>query len=554
MNNKVRVLDPLTINKIAAGEVVENAASVVKELIENSLDAGAKKIVIEIVSGGRELISISDDGCGMNYQDALLCVERHATSKITNIDDLWSLQSFGFRGEALSSINAISDFRLFTHSIEQNEGCFVFAEGGKIQSHGKIDGIKGTKIEVRSLFYNVPVRRKFQKSTNSDEQQIAKIVSTIALGHPDIHFELYFDGKKELFFQVHKEDKLKKRVGDALGKDVIDKLKKVSFTSSNWTIEGYIGSPEISKSNRMSQYLFVNKRPIGSLALSFGVKDGFGTTIDTSRHPLFILFLQGPEDQIDVNVHPQKKEIRFLQEEELKRACSKATSDALFSLPIQTQESVKREYPTQNFTWSHPILPLDITPSEVAKVPTLFENERPFKILSLVWNYAILEFSAICPLKELSEKTYLIDLKRASKRLTYVSFSQTDVQESEILLIPKCIELLPQEFVHIQSLLPTLSKWGFIVREFAKTTFLIEGVPKGFEDVDCDVLFSDLCTEESSLQTLVTKSSLKLPVSTEMAEQLISRLLRTNNPFFDPSGGKILTPFSPHDLEKFFTL
>jgi len=554
MNNKVRILDPLTINKIAAGEVVENAASVVKELIENSLDAGAKKIVIEIVSGGRELISISDDGYGMNYQDALLCVERHATSKISDIDDLWSLQSFGFRGEALSSINAVSDFRLFTHSQEENEGSFVFAEGGKIQSHGKIDGIKGTKIEVRSLFYNVPVRRKFQKSTNSDEQQIAKIVSTMALGHPDIHFELYFDGKKEHFFQVHKDEKLKNRIGDVLGRNILEKLKKVCFTSSNWTIEGFIGSPEISKSNRMSQYLFVNKRSIGSLALSFGVKDGFGSTIDTSRHPLFILFLQGPEDQIDVNVHPQKKEIRFLQEEVLKKACSKATSEALFSLPTQTEESVKREYPPQNFTWSHPILPLDIIPSEVAKVPTLFEVERSYKILSLVWNYAIVEFSATCPLEELIGKTYLVDLKRASKRLTYESFSRSDTHESEILLIPKCIELPPQEFVHIQSLLKTLSKWGFIIREFAKTTFLIEGVPKGFEDVDCDVLFSDLCTEELTLQTIVTKSSLKLPVSPEMAEQLVSRLLATDNPFFDPSGGKILTPFCAHDLEKFFTL
>ena len=198
MGNKVQILDPLTINKIAAGEVVENAASVVKELIENSLDAHAKKIVIEIVSGGRELISIHDDGCGMTLHDALLCVERHATSKIATIDDLWSLQSFGFRGEALSSISAVSDFRLFTHSIEQNEGSFVFAEGGKIQSHGKIEGTKGTKIEVHSLFYNVPVRRKFQKSVSSDEQQIAKIVSTIALVHPDVNFELYFDGKKEL--------------------------------------------------------------------------------------------------------------------------------------------------------------------------------------------------------------------------------------------------------------------------------------------------------------------------------------------------------------------
>ncbi len=553
MANKVQLLDSLTINKIAAGEVVENAASVVKELIENSLDAKAKKIIVEIVGGGRELISIADDGSGMTLEDALLCVERHATSKITKIDDLFCLQSFGFRGEALSSISAISDFRLFTKYEDHSDSSYVFSEGGKIKSHGKALNEKGTKIEVRSLFYNVPVRRKFQKSKSSDEGLIVKTVSTIALCHPDVHFELYIDGRKELFFQVHKDDTRKKRIGDVLGNEILTKLKFVSYSHEDWNIEGYLGIPELSKSNRTGQYLFVNMRPITSLAISYGVKDGYGTTIDSTRHPLFILFLQGPVDQIDVNVHPQKKEIRFFKEDDLKKACTIATSEALFSIPQQYKEPPSLQVPSYNFSLSYTYAQKDFSPKQEFQEQSLFFDEKPFKILATVWQYIFIEAT----ITGFSENTFLVDAKKAHECIFFEKLSQKDAIESQHLLVPKCIDLTLSEFDRIQSKLSELSLSGFIIREFAKNTLLIEGVPIGFDETEIENFFSDLLKEESFSEyknKLSKKISLKLPICHDTASLLIERLLALSNPFFDPRGAKILAPFIPNDLAKFFTI
>lgn len=323
MSSKIRVLTDLTINKIAAGEVIENPASVIKELVENSLDAGATKVCVEIKGGGRQLIRVSDNGCGMSKDDALLCLERHATSKIRHVEDIQSLVTMGFRGEALPSIASISKFTLLTclqqHEQQSQEGTMVIVEGGQILSCTPAVRSPGTTIEVKSLFFNVPVRKKFQKSPTYDTQEILKILGILALGHPTIDFELISDQKilldtRSSNFSDQFQDRLRGRIEAVLGRDFFSMLYPVCFHKEPYRLEGYIGLPTYNRHNRTGQYLYVNQRAVQCPTIAFAIREGYGTALPTQRHPLFVLHFAIPGSLVDVNVHPQKKEIRLRQE------------------------------------------------------------------------------------------------------------------------------------------------------------------------------------------------------------------------------------------------
>ncbi|WP_068468608.1 DNA mismatch repair endonuclease MutL [Candidatus Protochlamydia phocaeensis] len=335
--SKISILNEQTINKIAAGEVIENPSSVVKELVENSLDAGATEICVEIQGGGRQLIRISDNGCGMSPEDALLCLERHATSKIKEVEDIQDLLTMGFRGEAIPSIAAISKFSLLTCprlENKQTEGTLVSVEGGKLISSSPAARAPGTTMEVRSLFYNVPVRRKFQKSPSYDAQEILKILSALALGHPSVQFELISDQKslfKTPLLPAHYtfQESLNKRIETLLGKEFASSLCPLHFEQAPYELKGFIGTPSHHKANRTGQYLFINQRAVYSPFIASAIREGYGTMLGTNRYPVFVLHLHLPGTFLDVNVHPQKKEVRLRQEHLLKTALIEAVQKAL---------------------------------------------------------------------------------------------------------------------------------------------------------------------------------------------------------------------------------
>lgn len=338
MSSKIRVLSDHTINKIAAGEVIENPASVVKELVENSLDAGATDVCIEIQGGGRQMIRISDNGCGMNGDDALLCLERHATSKLREVEEIHSLSTMGFRGEAIPSIASISKFNLLTCATqEQNAppvvGTMVIVDGGKIVSCHPAARSQGTTIEVKSLFFNVPVRKKFLKSPSVDANEILKTMSLMALGYPGIKFQLLSDGKNLLSAPASKvpsfAEQLKARIESVLGSDFSQNTFYIQEKKEGIALEGVIGKPGYTRHNRTGQYLFINKRGVVSPLVAYAVKEGFGSSIPAGRFPVFVLHLNIAGDLVDVNVHPQKREVRLRQEQLIKELIIKCVRNGI---------------------------------------------------------------------------------------------------------------------------------------------------------------------------------------------------------------------------------
>lgn len=341
MSSKIRVLTEHTINKIAAGEVIENPASVVKELVENSIDAQATEICIEIKGGGRQLIRITDDGCGMNGDDALLCLERHATSKIREVEDIHDVTTMGFRGEAIPSIASISKFVLLTcpkpdgdQNLYSNQlGTMIMVDGGKIINCSPAACSPGTTIEVKSLFFNVPVRKKFLKSPTVDTNEILKMISLIALGHPKVKFQLISDNKVVLTTPLSNidnfNDMLNARVGTVLGNDFLHNCIPVKHAQDGLLLQGLIGLPSYTRHNRTGQYLFINSRGVFSPLVAFAIKEGYGSALTSGRHPVFVLHLSISGSLVDVNVHPQKREVRLRQEHVLKGMIIKSIEQAL---------------------------------------------------------------------------------------------------------------------------------------------------------------------------------------------------------------------------------
>lgn len=301
---KIALLTDHVINQIAAGEVIENPASVIKELVDNAIDAGASRIDVEIQAGGQQLIKVDDDGCGMSREDVEMCLMRHATSKLRALDDLESLQTMGFRGEALAAIAAISKLEIRTSDGMQ--GTRLVADGGQIVTVEPCARNRGTTIEVRSIFFNTPARRKFQKSPQANASQATRTLSSMALAEPSIAFSLKSAG--QIVLDV-KATTLKERAEQILGE---------IFQQGIWfdkkSVKGWLGLPDEARVTRSMQHFFVNRRPIFSPLLSKAAREGYGTRINSGSHPAIVLFYECSADEFDVNVHPQKKEIRFREE------------------------------------------------------------------------------------------------------------------------------------------------------------------------------------------------------------------------------------------------
>ena len=584
MSSKIRVLDEHTINKIAAGEVIENPASVVKELVENSIDAGSSEITIEIVGGGRQMIRISDNGCGMNADDALLCLERHATSKIRSVEEIFDVDTMGFRGEAIPSIASISKFMLLTATSEAT-GTLVLVEGGKVLKCASAVRSVGTTIEVKSLFYNIPVRMKFQKSPSYDANEILKVVSLLALGNPTISFKFINNGKIAL---QASQKQLKERVGEILGDDFMKGCFSIEDTKEGITVKGLVGYPGYTRQNRTGQYLFINHRAVQSLPVSFAVKDGYGTSLATGRYPIYVLYLDLPGNLVDVNVHPQKREVRLRHELVVKELISKAVAKALskreapkaVQLPSQPflpiQSSLEQDWVFQ----PKPRIELDSRPAEShielrprvpEPKPLLPMAEKPPipKALATLPRYIILD-EATLGAEVRQRMAYsskggicLLDHKAAHTRILFESLQKKSIAHSvQTLLIPYTIELPPADANILRSHLEELNGFGIHLREFGSNTFLIDAIPQVFGNADLQVLISDFSKEDNGLHMEKEKrlalSAARASVAYDSrlslfeGQALINQLMECQQPYHCPQGKSIFCFISPEDLAKQF--
>lgn len=324
--SKINVLDSNVYNKIAAGEVVERPASVVKELVENSLDAGAKNIIIEIYNGGIDKITITDDGCGIENEDVIKAFLPHATSKISQADDLIDIKTMGFRGEALASIASVSQIELQSKTQNEEFGTKIELEGGKVIGNSFIPMQSGTTINVNNLFFNIPARKKFLKKPKLEENAITDIVSRIILTHYDIRFKYIIDGK--IIYETSGTD-LEEALYVIYGKQILDNILKIEYSKYDIEISGYIGKPIYAKPNRTYQTLSINNRYITNSNISFAVQRGYENYLMKGKFPFFVLNINIPTNSVDVNVHPQKMEVRIENDGKIFSAIYKTVQDCL---------------------------------------------------------------------------------------------------------------------------------------------------------------------------------------------------------------------------------
>ena len=573
---KIQLLDSETINQIAAGEVIEHPASVIKELVENSIDAGATKLFIEIENGGQERIVIKDNGCGMNNEDAYLCLQRHATSKIRSHDDLSKLFTMGFRGEALAAIASISHLTLITaegvSETALQTGVELRVEAGAISSCKEVQTFRGTEITVRSLFYNVPARKKFQKAPSKDAQECLKCITQLALAHPHIAFEFISDKKKEL--QV-KPGTLEARIQALLPHEYTASMKRVYREKDGTVIEGFIGDTSTTKLNRSSQFIFLNQRPIQSLALSFAVKEGYGTMIDKERHPVFVMHIRLQGDNVDVNVHPQKKEVRFRHEEELKRMVIHSVSETLFSTspsfaPLSYAPSPSPfSFPSPHAAFSFEPTSLPFENREVKEK----ESDRclPFTTFHIVGTFqefifAEIAFDAAAPEKLRCQGLSIVDARAALCRISFEELSAKSKTQthSQLLVNPLCITLPLHETKALLLISQTLKNVGFEIREFGASQCIVEAIPADFEISQVEPFLQECLQsyceegEENHLKRLRTLSSFlgrhtlltKNALSIDLAKEIVKRLLACQMPYKCPQGNNIFAIMTKDDLKK----
>jgi len=334
----IRILADEVANQIAAGEVVERPASVVKELVENAVDAGARHVTVELVTGGKKRISVIDDGVAMNKDDVLLAIERHATSKIAAATDLDSIATFGFRGEALPSIASVSKFEIVSRTEDALEATRVVVAGGKVRDVSSVGGPRGTRVTVENLFFNVPGRRKFLKSTTTELSHIIKAVQGLALAHPETGFRLKHNGRRT--FDVSPCKTLRDRVAMIYGPEMTQQLVEIGFDESGYSVRGLAGTPALTRADRSGILFFVNNRLIISPVLNRAISRAYRGLLTVGRFPVCILKVEVPPELVDVNVHPTKREVRFRDEPLVEQLVQKAVRDALAHAPARQRDDM----------------------------------------------------------------------------------------------------------------------------------------------------------------------------------------------------------------------
>lgn len=604
MTSKIRVLDEHTINKIAAGEVIENPSSVVKELVENAIDAKATDVTIEIKGGGRQLIRISDNGHGMSADDAVLCLERHATSKIREVEDIHTLLTMGFRGEAVPSIASISKFTIITKQEHDALGTMVLVDGGKLLQVTPAACNKGTVIEVKSLFFNIPVRKKFQKSPNHDTNDILKMVGLLALAHPEIRFQLISNEKTLLETHPATHEKfanlLGQRIEEVLGAEYMVGTAPVSLSKQEFELTAYFGQPTFTRPNKTGQYLFINRRGIQSPFLAYMVRESYGTALSPNRYPIFVLHLSIPGSLVDVNVHPQKKEVRLRQDEMLKQLIQEAVQTILgkeeFSnySPWMAPESFAKETSSPDFSFPA------FDPTEKFKLPeineAIFKEEKTLqakktlaasssalmvtkplvlepapllpKLIGTIPGYLLVEPGEINPQHD---GLYFIQQKQAHSRILFEKLEKnlTEKIELQTLLLPQTIHLNQEELFILQESMELLKRTGIHLHQTGPLQMTLEAIPQALGNVDLDAFIRDLIHQwkhqphsqsfemqfirQIALTAGRSAISSTKKLSHEEAASLLKQLFSCKNSSMCPLGHPIMVHLSLNEIQKKFS-
>lgn len=482
--SQIKILPEILSNKIAAGEVVERPASVVKELIENAVDAESTKVVVEIKKGGRSVIRVSDNGVGMDRDDALLSVERYATSKIHNEKDLFSITTLGFRGEALPSIASVSEMEIVTRGASSEAATRILVVGGKIKEVTEIGAPQGTMVSVNRLFFNTPARRKYLKTEQTEMGHISDTVTRMALALPGIHFKFLHNGRS-LGNWSHTPSLLH-RIVDVLGGDLENRLYEVDYKGGSVGVHGFVGSPEISRTTSRGLYIYVNGRFVRDKVLNHAVMEAYEGHLMKGKFPLAMLFVNLPHDQVDVNVHPTKNSVRFEAPKQVHDMIAKAVSESLQKFDRPGWGPIPAVKPTQ------PLVQYTISPprGRVSEPEPEFTSQtyrRPPEVTPPLWPekyFASLRIIGqlhdtyiVC---EAEDGLVLIDQHAAHERIVFESLKSAYNRSAitmQGLLVPETLELSHREAGILETLLEDLRSMGLEIEPFGGKTYMIKSVP-----------------------------------------------------------------------------
>lgn len=550
---RIIVLPPDVASQIAAGEVVERPASVVKELIENSLDAGATRITVRVEEGGKKLIRVTDDGCGMDAEDAVLAFQRHATSKIKDADDLWRITTMGFRGEALPSIASVSHVELVTRPPNAEKGTRVVVEGGILQTVEPIGCPQGTTVTVKGLFFNTPARLKFLKTASTEFAHIAEVVSRYILAFPDVTFTL-FHGDREVLRHVPTGDE-RSALAEVLGREIAQQLVPVQYHEPPYTVRGFVSPPTVSKPTRSHQWFFVNNRFVRNKTLAAAVSHAYHGFIPEGRQPIVVLFLDLPPELVDVNVHPAKIEVRFRKEAEVQAVVVRALREALVAgqvipvasfQPKQQSEppestltlqppaaqpsvrSVQRDLsdfrtllrlrfgrseqataaqiepkpPQQPAHTAQPIVVPQPPTAEISQTLSVAQPKTPLLITRPVVLTPIKQLAATYILAENEQgDLFIISQHRAHERVLFEQLIRRS-EGSEVLkqglVVPFTLNLGQAQTAFVEANLKVLKQAGFELEPFGRNTFLVRTVPAVIAQRDYEQILQDLIDELTS--------------------------------------------------------
>lgn len=587
--SKIKVMDEILANKIAAGEVVEKTMNVVKELVENSIDASSDEIKIELIDSGVKEIKVSDNGIGMDREDSKLAFSRHATSKLKNLDDLFNIESLGFRGEALPSIASVSNIELKTSNGEV--GTYLMLSGGKDMHVEDSDLQKGTTITVKDLFYNTPVRLKYLKNLYVELANITDYVNKMALSYPNIKFTLINNDR--VLLDTDGKGDLRKVIYQIYGADITKKMIEISGENDDYYIHGYISYPEMTKSNRNSITTLVNGRVIKNNELNKIIVDAYHTYVPKDKFPIIVLNIDVDPILIDINIHPTKMDIKFskmdtlkeLVYEEVTKQLKKLTliptistrrEEALRETTIPLYNAFKKDEVNDDVKYEEVALDFSVRDSddgisdqELGSDEDIYENkleENQPRIKAMIPRGIVYSTYIIA---ENEDGMYIIDQHAAAERINYEKVLKS-IKEKVIaidLLIPVKIELASNEFLIIKNHLDTLKEYGFLAEEFGMNTIIVRSHPNWISDdiaEECirkavDIIITK---EEFDLDqfvwrmaaTMACRMSVKANDYLSYEDQLwlLDTLRKCDNPFTCPHGRPTIITYTKYDLEKLF--
>ncbi|MBT3194769.1 MAG: DNA mismatch repair endonuclease MutL [Verrucomicrobia bacterium] len=609
-DTQIRVLPIQVANKIAAGEVVERPASVAKELMENALDAGATQLDVAVTAGGRKLVSVSDNGSGMSRDDALLSIERHATSKIHDVDDIETIHTLGFRGEALAAIGSVSRFRLTTCRQGEVVGSEIIMSGGALQDVQDIGCPPGTAIEVRDLFFNVPARRKFLRSQQTELFRIRDTFTIQALSHPEVGMSLTIDGRE--LHRLPATENLNDRLRELFSPDLLKQLRDVDHKVGGIVVGGKVSVPTVHRGDRNEQYVFVNGRPTSPALLSYAVQQGYRGVLPKGRHPSVFLFLTMPPGWVDVNVHPTKREIRFRRPGDVRDAVIAAIQEALAVSPdavsaeaedalpdavgltdhlpaVTTSLKIDDLPPTRAFKYprqtavvldqGQETVAFGVAPTNAPDEHASVEGSTPaastpydgdFHAAPWAWCRVLGQVGGFYVVLETENGMVMMDPRAAHERVLYDRFMRGVVAgsvEAQTLLIPETVELPARDAARVRRNIALFQAMGFGMSEFGGNSYVIDALPACFEGTPVETLIVDMARsleeagarggahgKEDALAQAACRSAVgtRQRLSLDEIERLVVDLAACEMPYTSPRGRPTLIFTSLSELHKKF--